>query len=243
MRNVVWGVCLFVISLTTGLFSEPVHAIDAQSTNYSLSESSIGAGSSVQSSSTNYKSSDAAGDTAVGNATSTNFQTNSGTKTPNDPNLSVSINTGSVNFPAFSAAATATATATFSVLNYTSYGYVVQIAGTAPTNAGANKTIPAMSSTQPSQTGVEQFGINLVANTSPSSFGSNPDNGGYGFGTVAPNYNTPNSFRFVNGETIALSSKNSGQTNYTISYIVNVAGLTPGGQYTSNQTLIVTGTY
>jgi hypothetical protein len=91
--------------------------------------------------------------------------------------------------------------------------------------------------------GIEQFGINLVANTLPISFGANPDNGQFGFGSVASGYNTPNNFRYVNGETIASASKDSGITNYTISYIVNVAPLTAGGTYTANQALVVTGTY
>ena len=100
-----------------------------------------------------------------------------------------------------------------------------------------------MTATNTSQVGVEQFGINLVANTSPTSLGVNPDNGQFGYGSVMPNYATPDNYRYVPGETIARAVKNSGVTVYTISYIANVAPLTPGGIYTSNQTLIVTGTY
>jgi hypothetical protein len=78
---------------------------------------------------------------------------------------------------------------TFSVLNYTSYGYVVQIFGDPPTNG--THTIVPMSTTGASQISEEQFGINLVANTVPSSIGANPDNGQFGFGSVESNYNTP----------------------------------------------------
>lgn len=94
-----------------------------------------------------------------------------------------------------------------------------------------------------SQPGVEQFGINLVANTSPSSVGSNPDNGQFGFGAVVGNYSTPNQFYYSSGDTIAQSPKSSGVTNYTITYLVNVEGLTPGGKYRSDQTLVVLGTF
>ena len=98
-----------------------------------------------------------------------------------------------------------------------------------------------------SQPGTEQFGINLVANTVPSSLGANPNNGtppdDFGFGEAAPNYDTPNSYRFVSGDTVAFAPKESGETEYTISYLANVAALTPGGIYKTNQTLIVTGTY
>ena len=62
-------------------------------------------------------------------------------------------------------------------------------------------------------------------------------------GAAASNYNTANNFRYNGGETIASAPKTSGQTNYTISYIVNAATTTPGGSYSGNQTLVCTGTY
>ena len=40
-----------------------------------------------------------------------------------------------------------------------------------------------------------------------------------------------------------MAGKSSGITNYTITYLLNVAGLTPGGEYRSDQTLVVLGTY
>lgn len=218
-----------------------VHADPLQSPNYRFDESSIGAGGLIQSSSANYQAGDSTGDLATGTSASANFQVQSGPKTTNDPALSFSVNSSGINFGSFSAGNATVTTATFSVSNYTSYGYVVQIVGTAPTNG--THTLPAMTTTGPSQAGTEQFGINLVANTLPVSVGTNPDNGQFGFGAAALSYGTSNQYRYVNGETIASAPKSSGVTNYTISYLVNVAGLTPGGQYTSDQTLIVTGTY
>ena len=41
-----------------------------------------------------------------------------------------------------------------------------------------------------------------------------PDNGQFGFGVAAVNYNESNKFRYVSGETIAMAPKSSGQTNY-----------------------------
>lgn len=145
------------------------------------------------------------------------------------------------NLGSFSATSATTATTTFSVSNYTSYGYVVQIFGDPPTNG--THSINGMGTTGASEVGTDQFGINLVANTAPKSFGANPDQGQFGFGTASANYNTSNQFRYVNGETIASAPKSSGVTTYTISYLVNVAPLTPGGNYTTHQTLVVTGTY
>jgi hypothetical protein len=218
-----------------------VNATPLQSPNYRFDESTIGSGGLVQSSSTNYQASTATGDLTVGDTASGNYQVETGSKTTNDPTLSFNVNSANVNFGNFTASGAAVTTATFSVSNYTSYGYVVQIVGTPPTNG--NHIIPAMAATGVSQSGIEQFGINLVANTSPSSIGANPKNNQFGVGSAAPSYGTPNQFRYVSGETIALAPKSSGETLYTLSYLVNVGSLTPGGQYKSNQTLIVTGTY
>lgn len=229
-----------VIFLCVSLIPLNVFA-QSESSNYRLIESTIGPGSATGSSSTNFQARESIGDIAVGNAASSNFQVDSGSITTNEPNLAVSIPSGDIIFPSFSAATPSLTTATFSVLNYTSYGYVVQIIGSAPTNNGY--TIPALPANANSTPGTEQFGINLVANTSPASVGSNPDNGQFGFGEASPNYGMPNQFRYVSGETIAIAPKSSGITNYTITFLVNVAGLTPGGQYTSNQTLVITGTY
>lgn len=213
------------------------------STNYRFDESSITGGGLIEANSNNFRSSSSLGDTAVGNSASDNFQTESGSQTTDDPALTFIIEDGDATFNDFSATAAATATTSFSIINYTAYGYVVHIAGTAPSN-GAH-VIDAMGTTTPdsSTPGSEQFGINLVANTSPISFGANPDHGQFGFGSAETNYDTANMYRFVNGEAIASAPKTSGRTLYTISYIVNVDTLTPGGTYIGDQTIIVTGTY
>jgi len=240
-KHVAWGRLSFVFIICAVIGTSPAHATPHQSTNYRFDESTLGAGGMDLSSSANYQASHSTGDVSVGNAASTNYQVQAGSKTTNDPTLSFSIPGGSTNLGDFTAGSATTATASFSVSNYTSYGYVVQIIGTSPSNGGY--TLTPMTSTDVSIPGTVQFGINLVANTSPTSIGANPDNGDFGFGVAAANYATPNNYRYVSGETIAMAPKSSGITNYTISYLVNVAGLTPGGKYTSNQTIVVTGTY
>lgn len=217
------------------------YADTLKSAHYQIDESFVGGSGSIQSNSPNYQEGESIGDTAIGNSASANYQTNLGYTTTNDPALSFAVNTSTANFGSFSASSAATATSTFQVSNYTSYGYVVQIVGNSPTNGG--HALASMSTTGPSQAGTEQFGINLVANTSPISFGANPVQGIAGAGTAASNYATANSYRYVSGETIASAPKSSGVTSYTISYIVNVSSLTPGGQYAANQVLVCTGTY
>jgi hypothetical protein len=228
------------------IVAQPAAATDVPtSTNYRFDETSVGVSSMLESNSANFRATSGAGDTGIGNSGSANFQTESGSNTTPDPNLTFSMTSSAAGFGTFSPTAPRTATTTFSVTNYTSFGYVVQIAGPPP-SYGSNQIDP-MSVNAPSQPGIEQFGINVVANTSPVSFGANPQNGTapntFGFGQADPNYGTPNQFRYVSGETIAQAPKSSGKTDYTISYLVNVTPLTPGGTYGADQTLIVTGTY
>ncbi|HUC20799.1 MAG TPA: hypothetical protein VMR98_04880, partial [Candidatus Polarisedimenticolaceae bacterium] len=220
------------------LGTQQVFAETLRSPNFTVDESFVGGGGQVNGSSTNFKADSAVGETGIGNSTSTGFQTNSGYITTSDPALTFVVNTSVINFGALSASATATATSTFSVINYTSYGYVVQTIGPPP--GTGSYVLNGMSSSGPSQTGVEQYGINLRANTSPVSFGANP---GGGVGVAVGGYNSPDNFKYVTGDTIASAPKSSGQTNFTISYIVNASNTTRGGTYTGTQSLICTGTY
>lgn len=235
------GAYLLFCSFVLIYIVSPVFADPLRSSNYQFQETSLGGSGLLSSQSNNYQLSSTSGVLGVGNEASAAFQANAGHMTTPDPSLAFSVNTSTATFPVFSPSQASTTVSSFSVINYTSYGYVVQALGTAPTH-GAH-TITAMSSTAPSQAGQEQFGINLVANTSPVSLGANPDNGQFGYGTAATNYDTADNYRFVSGETIASAPKTSGMTTYTISYIVNVSSLTPAGDYTGTQTILCTGTY
>ncbi len=229
------AVLFYVALVPTNTYAE------LQSAHYQLDESVIGVGDVSQGASSHFTAINSLGDVAVGNSASGSYQVEAGSQTTQYPTLSFTVNNGNADFGTFSPIKGAVTSTSFSVSNYTSYGYVVQVAGNPPTFGG--HTITAMSSTGPPQTGIEQFGINLVANTIPSSIGANPDNGQFGFGSVDANYSSSNQYRYVNGEMVALAAKSSGTTTYTISYMVNVSSITPSGQYTSNQTVIITGTY
>jgi hypothetical protein len=235
-NGIIGALCVCLVLIAPGAYAETL-----QSPNFQLDESSIGTSNPIGQSSSNYKLNSATGDIGVGNSASANFQINAGSKTSANPVLAFSVNNTVTNFGVFSPAYPSVATTSFSVMDYTSYGYTVQILGNAPSNG--NHTIASMPTLGQSQFGTEQFGINLVANTQPTSVGANPDNGAFGYGSVTTNYNVSNKFQFVSGDTIAKADKSSGVTTYTMTYLVNVAGLTPGGKYTSNQTLVVLGTY
>jgi len=217
-----------------------VQANNLTSQNYIFAESSLDSGGLPKATSTNYQSRDSIGPVAIGSAASANFGVSAGPVTTTNPRLLFTLDAPSSALGYFSTTAATVTTATFSVLNYTSYGYVVQIIGSPPSN-GAH-SLASLSTTTASIPGMEQFGINLVANTSPSSIGANPVNGQFGFGSPAPGYGTPNEYRYVNGESIAVAPS-TGYTAYTISYLINVDNLTPQGDYTTKQTVIVTGTY
>lgn len=243
MRQLVRLGQLFVAVILCGILGGGTAsaATVMSSQNYQFENMDLGAGGIGVSNSPDYRSNLSTGDSAVGTTSSTNYQFEAGSNTTGQPSLSISILTPSPSFGSFSPTTAATATSQFSVSDYTSYGYVVQIEGSSPTNG--KYTIAPMTTDAASQPGKDQFGINLVANTAPTAFGANPNNGKFGFGAAAANYNTANEYRYVSGDVIASAPKSSGQTIYTISYIVNVASLTTGGQYTSNQSLICTATY
>lgn len=246
-RSFRWTIIIAMLLLVVIMARQVIVMAQGASPGYRIDESYLGPGGELESGSTNFSvqaGQQSTGNTGAVEGTSTNYRTQGGATTTSDPTLRCAINTSSLNLGALSIATTATATATFSVLNYTSYGYNVSIIGNTPGNGGYNLT--NMSSNAASSTGTEQFGINLVANTNPATFGSNPaqiPDSTFSFGTAATNYNTTNSYRYVSGETIATAPKSSGQTDFTISYIVNVSTTTPGGAYSGNQVIVCTGTY
>lgn len=235
------SLAVFLMCSYALVIAAPVNADELTSTNYRFEESTLGSGGLVQSSSANYQTNSVLGDLAIGNSASASYQVDAGNVTPRFPALSFVITNPTANLGSFSATSSSTATASFSISNYTSYGYVVQIAGDAPRN-GSTIITPLATETSP-QVGTKQFGVNLVANTQPSSIGANPVHGLFAVGSASSNYSTPNKYRYVSGETIASAPASSGVTTYTMTYMVNVDALTLGGKYTTDQTLIVTGTY
>ncbi len=229
---------LSLVFAVIGLLFTGQVALAASSTNYQIQEDFVGGGGLIQSNSNNYKSNESIGDVGVGNSSSSSYQTNSGYTTTSDPALTFLVNTSSINFGTLSTSAATTATSTFSVIDYTSYGYVVQIYGNPPSNG--SYTLANMSSATTSSTGTEQFGINLKSNSSPSSFGADPSGG---LGIASSGYDAANNFKYNSGDTIASAPKSSAQTNFTISYLVNASIVTRAGSYSGTQTIICTGTY
>lgn len=207
----------------------------AQSTSpsYKVEESFFGTGGELEAGSANYKARQSAGELTVGNAASANYQFQGGFNTTDVPLLEFAVNGGTYDLGILDASTTGAVMASFGVRNYLSSGYVVTVNGSAPGLAGGSHTLAPMASMTSSQPGTEQFGINLVDNSNPN-IGADPSqqpDATFGFGAAIAGYDTPNMFKFVNGDTIAFSSRSSGQTNFSLSIIANVARETPAGQY------------
>lgn len=214
------------------------------SSKYGVSETFFGTGGQYHACSTGqYCSDQTAGETAVGNTQGSAYQAQAGFNTNRQPSLTFIVPSQNINVGVLTTGATKTATAIFSVYSYLTSGYIVQVFGAPPTNSGHQ--LAPLTTAAASNSSAEQFGINLVANTTPA-VGANPGqapDATFGFGTAASGYNTANQFQYNSGDTIAKSLKSSGTTNYTISYIFNISPLTPGGTYTTSQTLVATSTF
>lgn len=224
------------------LIPSPIWA-QVASPNYKLEEVFMGTGGDLDSSSPNYRAKLSAGESGVGNVKSTNYQAQGGFNTDRTEFLEFIITGSNLDLGVLSNNTTTTATTTFSVKAYLTHGYVVQTVSDPPQNGSYSLT--ALATPTASATNTEQFGINLVDNSSPN-IGANPTqtpDSSFSYGQAASGYDTPNLFKYVKDDIIAQSSQSSGTTNYTISYIFNTRGATPGGTYTFNQNLVATATY
>jgi hypothetical protein len=232
-----------VLALCFGAVSV-AHA-QSSSTNYKVEEFFFGTGGELDASSTNYRAKQSAGELAVGNSASNNYQFYGGFNTSDIPLLEVTVNGGIFDMGILDYGITGAVSAAFSVRNYLSSGYVVVIHGDAPTDLSGGHELASMGVAGPSVTGTEGFGVNLVDNGNPD-VGADPvqipDNT-FSFGTPVAGYDTSNQYKYVDGGIVALSPKSSGQTNYTLSMIANTARSTPAGDYGTSLSVQVIPTF
>jgi hypothetical protein len=117
-------------------------------------------------------------------------------------------------------------------------GYIINVSGNTMTSG--NNVIPNLASPTVSVPGVSQFGINLRANSSPSS-GVDPSGGGSG--SPAPDYNIPNRYTYRPGDIIASFNNVENYRKYTITFLVNVSRTQAPGIYSSTYTFIGLGNF
>lgn len=133
---------------------------------------------------------------------------------------------------------TGSATSQLGAATNSGSGYAITVAGTTLTS-GSN-TIDALASGGTSTQGTEQFGMNLVANTTPA-VGQAAD--GSGTATAAAGYATANNFKFTTGDTVASKASADDFRRFTVSYMANVGNATEPGSYSATLTYVCTATF
>lgn len=233
-------------------------SVSAQSSSasYKVDETFFGSGGVQNACSTAYCSDQTAGSLGAGATSSTSYAAFAGFTTPYIPALEMIVSGATVDLGVLSSSATASGAAragtcncSFTVRTYLSGSYVVVTMSNPPTSEN-NDILAAKTTLGAPIVGKEEFGMNVVANTSPS-MGANPVNvpdNTFADGQAATGYSTPNQFKYGVGDVIASSPKTTGnpaigETDYTISYIADIKPLTKAGLYTMNQNLVVVATY
>lgn len=222
----------------------------SSSTNYKVDQSFFGTGGELDASSPNYRAKQTAGETAVGNATSPNYQIFAGFNTTDKPYLEFVVTSSNIDLGYLDPNNVKTTTGTFYVRAWLSSGYVVRTESDPPTNASGGHQLTPFATPTASLPGTEQFGINLVKNTNfcgtGCDLGADPQqspDGTFAFGHAATGYDTSNLFKYNRGDVIAQSDSSSSVTIYTISYIFNINYQTPSGQYVLPHVIVATATY
>lgn len=135
--------------------------------------------------------------------------------------------------------ATAAGTSVLAASTNAATGYSVTVNGATLTSGG--NTITALASGGASAIGSKQFGLNLAgANTVPT-IGAAVT--GTGTATASANYGINNTFRYTTGDIIASSNVPTNANAYTVSYIANVDGITPPGNYNTILTYVATANF
>jgi len=118
-------------------------------------------------------------------------------------------------------------------------GFAITANGTSPA-AGTN-VITAPTTPTASKQGVNQFGINLVANSEPA-VGHDPE-GAFANGIPSPGYDDPNHYKYTSGDVVAFSPNVSLVRKFTVSYILNSSENLHPGVYTTTITYIASGRF
>jgi hypothetical protein len=206
--------------------------------NFKITSDVIGSFGSKESS-TSFELGDTGGEVGTGDSSSTNFNLSAGfwAAAGDDAVLIFNITDAIADLGVLISSTAKSDTATFNAATTAQGGYVIQFSGN--TLAFESNQIDPLAGGGASNPGDEQFGFNLVANSTPI-VGSDPLGG---YGQASTGYNTQNSFKFSSGDSIAETSRPSGQTLYTLSFIGNVDNSSDAGIYASNITVVATGRY
>jgi hypothetical protein len=220
-----------------------VLAVGSSSPNYQVTETQFTASPTLNSCSGQYCAQTSIGDPVAGQSAAAQKTAAFGSIIDSEPLLEVIVEAGPSNLGILTSETTSTKTTTVKIRNYLSWGYILQIIGDAP--KFQDHTLATSSTPVVSEIGTEQFGINAVANTVPA-VGANAiqvpsDQTSFGF--ITDSYKTANKFMFLSGDVVARSASSSGQTEYTISMVVNISSGTPAGRYAADFSAVVIPVY
>ncbi len=235
-----WVGVVLLAAASVVLGAGAVLAQSSQSPTFQLEEPQFGAGSALETCSGEYCARASIGDMSSGMRGSSSASFTAADLLEDEPLLEVIIEPGASYLGILSTDTTSHKTVVLKIRTYLSDGYIVQLTGSPPRYEGHSLAVPAVPTA--SVPGIEQFALNLVANTTPL-VGAGPvqaASGNIGVGYVLPNYATPNLFMYQPGDIVAQSDSESGQTDYTISMIINVAGSTPAGHFSGDYAAVVT---
>lgn len=143
------------------------------------------------------------------------------------------------NMGELSSTSTLTARSQMAVGTNATGGFAITATG-ASLSAGTS-VIDNVSVPSESRPGVNQFGINLVANDSPV-VGDDPE-GEWANAVASSDYGIPNKYKFVNGDVIAYSPNVSLMKKFTVSYILNSHKDLAPGVYSTTINYIASGRF
>ncbi len=236
------AVTLLLILVVLGTAPASVGA-QSSSGSYKIDESSFSSGSNIESSSASYTGRTSAGNLGVGNAESVTYQSYAGYITPEEEYVELVVPLSVIDMGIIEPGTPGTGTATFTARAYLNDVYVIVSPRDSPTLEGGTEMIDPITTAAAFDANAEQFGMNLVANTSPVVQGANPalqPNSTFAYGEAATGYDTADLYQYNQGDIIAQSvDRGYGETQYTISYIMNVTAVTPAGRYVMEQDLVI----
>lgn len=229
-----------IIVMSAILFLLASFQADAEMTsgNFKITSDVIGSFGSKDSSAS-FELGDTGGELGTGDSSSTSFNLSAGfwAAVGDDPVLIFNVPDSTADLGILNYSTARYDTGVFNVASTAQGGYVVQFSGD-PLSFESNLIDP-LAGGGPSDPGNEQFGFNLVANTTPL-VGVDPSGG---YGQAGSGYNTQNSFKFSSGDTIAQANRPTSATSYTVSFIGNTDISSESGEYVSNLTIMATGRY
>lgn len=243
MRHLRRSVGVLILVMTFVAVNHALVEAQSSSSNYKVTETFFGSGGELNACSSSYCSKQSIGEITAGLTEGTNFSARAGFNTTDIPLLEVSVVGGTFDLGVLTPTTTGSGSTTLAIRNYLSHGYVVRMYGD-PLKQQAH-TMTALTTPTTSQQGQEQFGMNLRDNTTPN-VGADPQqipSGSFSYGTYATDYDIIDSYKYVSGDIVAQSTKSSGETQYTLSFIANINSLTPAGQYQADLSAVVVSTY